>query len=95
MTRPIEFQGKEYDLMRIRIKGYGRQLIAYDELEDALFHDGRFVSDEARKINAMIFTFVPNSLKGAQRKQIRKYIESCLYTIPPMDYDETVARYRI
>ncbi len=58
----IIFEDREYPAKTLPIEDFGERLISVESLEDKFFKDDRYVSEEARNVDEMIFFFVPDTL---------------------------------
>ena len=54
----IKFENKEFKVRELNLAGFGHVLISTTLLNDLLFHEGNYVSDEAAYIDEQIFYFV-------------------------------------
>ncbi len=72
----VHFNGKLYPTRVVEIKGYGKRRIAGERLEEALFENDQYVSDEAREIDSTVFFFVKDSYLGClDDKALAKKVE--------------------
>jgi len=69
------FQSKEYQCRKINTE-YGEFLISSDELEFKIIDDrGKYISEEAKLIDEMIFFYVPTDILFSSETVINDYIE--------------------
>lgn len=72
----IEFNGKEYPIRRVYIKTFGRvRTVAGESLNELLMNDGRYVSEEAERVDLQICQFVEDKYLSCGDEQLAAYIE--------------------
>ena len=82
----IEFNGKQYRIVEIDISNKGYRVIGPESLEDAIFKDSVYVSDEAKRVDDAVFFYVPDHMLDGDLDLIKKYVETCLYAEPEQPY---------
>lgn len=72
----MPFEGKLYPVRKINLKGFGERYISTESFENKLMVDGELVSDEARKIDDLIFFYVEGKAINFDDKKLAKYVEA-------------------
>lgn len=72
----IKFEGKTYPTKWVDVKGWGEHYIGVESLEEALIHDGEFVSKDAEWLDERIFFYVPD--EEFDREDLGDYIAGVL-----------------
>jgi len=68
------FNGRVYYARKIRLKDIGEVLISTESLNEALMEDGKYISEEARNIDEMIYFFVEDEHIKLTEKELSKYV---------------------
>ncbi len=72
----IEFNGREYPIRRVYVKTFGGvRTIAGESLEELLMKDGRYVSEEAERVDLQICQYVEDKYLNCGDKQLARHVE--------------------